>query len=208
MNLKSVLELKRLWCTKAFLDDWPPRSPAKNKRFGSPICFLCRDWCGEWPEVASIEVRAYVSPSVRCFFIIGTQSDRRVESYWAVITRFTFDTLLLTVEYESPIVCRLATVLLFFSNLPILELAPCVSEGCKSVDGVDAHPSLKRTLLKLFTCSRVYLLYRPFVSASTRRFQKIMQRPDAYNFILTSTYMLHVISRWYTSDFNVVTMNF
>jgi len=110
------------------------------------------------------------------------------------------------VEYESPIVCRLATVLLFF-NLTILELAPYVSESCKSVDGVDAQPSLKRTLLKLFTCSRVYLLYRPFVSASTR-FQKIVQRPDADNFILTSTCMLHVISRWYISDFNVVTISF
>jgi len=110
------------------------------------------------------------------------------------------------VEYESPIACRLATVLLFF-NLTILELAPYVSESCKSVDGVDAQPSLKRTLLKLFTCSRVYLLYRPFVSASTRRFQKIVQRPDA-DFILTATYMLRVISRWYTSDFNVATISF
>lgn len=71
-----------------------------------------------------------------------------------------------------------------------------------------AQPSLKRTLLKLFTCSRVYRLRRPFVSASTRKFKKIMQRSDADNFILTSTYMLHVISRWYTSDFNVVANNF
>jgi len=39
------------------------------------------------------------------------------------------------VEYESPIICRLATVLLFF-NLTILELARCVSESCKSFDGV------------------------------------------------------------------------
>lgn len=35
-----------------------------------------------------------------------------------------------------------------------------------------------------------------------------MQRPYADNFILTSTYMLHVIIRWYTSDFNVVAINF
>lgn len=169
----SLLELKRLWCTKAFLDDWPSRSPVKYKRFGSLICFLRRDWCGEWPEVASIEVRACVSPSLRCFYIIGTHSDRRVESYWAVITHFTFDALLLTVVYESPILCRLATVLLFFSTWPYWSLRPMCPRAVKVLTVL--------TLIQVgnvpcWNYSRVAVFIfciAPLFSASTRRFQKI-----------------------------------
>jgi len=121
---------------------------------------------------------------------------------------FTFDTLLLTVEDESPIVCRLATVLPFFSTWSYWSLRPMCPRAVEVLTVFHAQPSLKRILLKLFTCNHDYRLCRLFVSASTRRFQKIMQRPDADDFILTSMCMLHVISGWYTSDFNVVAINF
>ena len=171
---KSVVELKRLWGSKAFLDDWQPRSPVINRRFGSLICFLRRDWCGEWPEVASIEVRAYVRPSVRRFFIIGTQSDRRVgvklSSHHAILIWHLVTYRGVRIPHRLSINYRL----FFFSTWPYWSLRPMCPRAVKVLTVFHAQPSLKRTLLKLFTCSCVYRLCRPFVSASTRRFQKIM----------------------------------